>query len=652
MQNKEGKVFMISLLGLLVVGGLITFGVFGAGQNGTTLSASKTGSAHFTHTFGWTIEKSATPSVWELFRGDNGTSQYTIQVIKDDGTDQAWVDGQICVTNGGVEATENLTITDDLKLQPNTPVVTGQSIDVSSNPVLNPGETGCYNYRVDIPSPIPGGDYKNTAHITITNHSGWLPGGHNCPGTEPCAFGPSPSAPSADTILPEIPTLVNDTISVTDSNGGQFEWNNSGSVNYEKTFSCDQDQGDHANTATIDQTGQMASASVRVNCYTLRVQKDASTKFDRTHDWLVGKVADQSSLTLALNQVFPINYSVSTNIGATTDSNWKVQGAITITNPAPMPANITDVTDSVSAPELGPASIAAEVDCNTSLPFILPAGESRECSYAAGLPNADTRDNQAGVKITNYNFYSQLPPVASGSTAFISDPVQVSFISALINQIHPVVALVDSIKGALAEVSFSQQLPYVANYTSNIGPYSTCGVYNVHNVATVTPLDSGTTQDSAEWTININVPCQGGCTLTIGYWKTHAGFSEGRQRDMATPLLPKLLGTLSGAKTINVTTAQMAVQFLSFYGSNNVFSASNGINKLYAQLLAAKLNIASGANSSAVMSTITATDTFLATKNSLDWDNLTKAQKNQVLGWMTTLNDYNNGFTGPGHCSQ
>jgi len=148
--------------------------------------------------------------------------------------------------------------------------------------------------------------------------------------------------------------------------------------------------------------------------------------------------------------------------------------------------------------------------------------------------------------------------------------------------------------------------------------------------------------------VHVHVPCAGGCTMTIGYWKNHAGF--GPQADVVTPLLPKLLGTSGGAKTQSVTTAAKAVQFLSFNGSNNVFAASNGINKLYAQLLAAKLNIANGANGSAIASTITAADAFLATNDSLSWAGLSKSTQATVNGWMTALDNYNNGLAGPGHC--
>jgi hypothetical protein len=53
-----------------------------------------------------------------------------------------------------------------------------------------------------------------------------------------------------------------------------------------------------------------------------------------------------------------------------------------------------------------------------------------------------------------------------------------------------------------------------------------------------------------------------------------------------------------------------------------------------------------------VANTIAAADAFLATKNSLNWSSLTKAQKAQVLSWMTTLDNYNEGPMGPGHCSE
>jgi hypothetical protein len=138
-------------------------------------------------------------------------------------------------------------------------------------------------------------------------------------------------------------------------------------------------------------------------------------------------------------------------------------------------------------------------------------------------------------------------------------------------------------------------------------------------------------------------PPANACTRTIGYWKTHAGF--GPQADVVTQLLPQWLGTGGAAKSVHVTTAALAVSLLDKSGD-----ASNGINKLYAQLLGAKLNIANGADGSAVLQTITQADAFLATHAATDWSSLSSAQRQQVVSWAATLDDYNNGRIGPTHC--
>ena len=138
-------------------------------------------------------------------------------------------------------------------------------------------------------------------------------------------------------------------------------------------------------------------------------------------------------------------------------------------------------------------------------------------------------------------------------------------------------------------------------------------------------------------------PSGDACTRTIGYWKTHAGI--GPQADVVTPLLPLWLGTSAGAKSVHVTTAALAVALLDKSGD-----ASNGINKLYAQLLGTKLNIANGANGSVVLQVITQADLFLAAHGAADWNSLSAAQRQQVVAWAATLDDYNNGRIGPSHC--
>jgi len=148
------------------------------------------------------------------------------------------------------------------------------------------------------------------------------------------------------------------------------------------------------------------------------------------------------------------------------------------------------------------------------------------------------------------------------------------------------------------------------------------------------------------WDLTSDCPGEvSACTRTIGYWKTHTGL--GPQMDAVTPLLPIWLGTPGGDKSIQVTNVEMAVDLLSMdvYGD-----ASNGITKLYAQLLGAKLNIASGADDAEIADVVAAADAFLAAHDWNDWYTISRRENSAVLSWMDILDKYNNGLIGPEHC--
>ncbi len=136
----------------------------------------------------------------------------------------------------------------------------------------------------------------------------------------------------------------------------------------------------------------------------------------------------------------------------------------------------------------------------------------------------------------------------------------------------------------------------------------------------------------------------GGCTRTIGFWGNWDGF--GPQPDSVTQYLPQWLGNAGGTASIHVenTTTSSAIIGMEWD------SPKNGIIKLYAQLLAAKLNFAAGADDSAVADVVSDADDFLADHGYADWYTIGKTAQKMVLGWMETLDDYNNGYIGPGHC--
>lgn len=219
---------------------------------GTTLTANVTADANYVREYSWEIDKSVTPDTWNISRGDSATSEYTINVNRTGYTDRAWIEGNVTVCNGGEVATENLTVLLELRdgLPPPNDLIGTYTLDLSSNPVLDPGEVGVYPYRIDLtPEQVhAGGTYKVTANVKITNHSGHL-------GTP---FGPSPSA---TTILPGTLTPLYECINVDDTNGGSWMFSDSGSVKYNVTFT---ENGTYVNTATIMETGQSANATVTV----------------------------------------------------------------------------------------------------------------------------------------------------------------------------------------------------------------------------------------------------------------------------------------------------------------------------------------------------------------------------------------------------
>jgi hypothetical protein len=348
----------------------------------------------------------------------------------------------------------------------------------------------------------------------------------------------------------------------------------------------------------------------------------AHTSFTRTWHWSIDKTVSHTQLTLAEGQSFEVTYTVTVN-ATPTDSNHRVFDGILVETTDPV--TLAGVTDAIS-----PGGIAANVTCPFAFPYTFSGFAL--CFYDANLPDGSPRTNTATVALSDGSS-------ASGSFAF-------DFSAAEITQENACVDVSDSFAGTLGTVCAGvHSLPATFTYKRTIGPHHACGEFTYENTASATTqgLHPVTVSDSA--TVHVTVPCAAGCTRTIGYWKTHAGF--GPQADVVTPLLPIWLGTAGGSKSILVDSAAEAVQYLSMNGD-----ASNGINKLYAQLLGAKLNIASGASSSGIASTIAAADAFLAQYNSASWSSLSKSQRSQVLSWMTALDNYNNGLVGPPHCDE
>jgi hypothetical protein len=139
-----------------------------------------------------------------------------------------------------------------------------------------------------------------------------------------------------------------------------------------------------------------------------------------------------------------------------------------------------------------------------------------------------------------------------------------------------------------------------------------------------------------------------GCTLGLGYWRTHAGPESWNHPDEVSALLPLWLGEPGGDASVLVGEAEIAREILAFKTPGG---PANGIIALRAALLAVKLNVARGAEDADIAQAVGEADAFLASHGHGDWPALTKSEQIQVRGWKDLCESYNEGEIGPGSCA-
>ena len=571
---------------------------------GAKLDVSKTANTTYTRTYQWDIDKSVDPATWNLFEGDSGTSTWTVEVDKTGYVDSAWaVSGDIKI--------ENMTLL-DATVESVTDMISGgisPSVDCGVTfpyTLVAGGQLDC-TYSSLLPD---GATRLNTATVTT---SGWVGGGT---ATADVKFSDTPSS------------IVNGSINVTDTNGKSWgPVSDDDSWSYDETFTCDEDEGTHKNIATITETKQYAEASVLVNCYTLRVTKDAATSLDRDWDWTIEKKEKDNirELRLSTDQTYDVTYKV--DVKATpVDSNWKVtQGAsgIQVSNPAPIDAVIKSVTDVVSV------GINATVDCGVTFPYTLQAGKTLTCSYSADLPDGSDRVNTATATLQNYS-YGDGDPTEDGTTDF-TGTADVLFANAVINESDKCVTVSDPLMGDPVELCAGDKTMWTLEYTATVGPYEECGEYEFPNKASLATDDGKTLY--AEWNILVDVPCDTGCTLTIGYWKTHSPyFRDGAKNDPAWDLLDDGTHDTKAIYEILTTPPKGDAYYI-----------------LAHQYIGATLNILSGASMSGEALEAYNKATDLIHNNG---PGVSKADKKKWTSLASVLDRYNNGYIGPGHCDE
>jgi hypothetical protein len=119
-----------------------------------------------------------------------------------------------------------------------------------------------------------------------------------------------------------------------------------------------------------------------------------------------------------------------------------------------------------------------------------------------------------------------------------------------------------------------------------------------------------------------------GCTLTQGYWKNH---------EEVWPVSSLTLGSVVYSKEQLLAILRTPVK-------------GNGLISLAHQLIAAKLNIAAGASNTTIITTVNQADALIGGQL-IPPVGSAKVSTSSTSSLTGTLDNFNNGLTGPGHCS-
>lgn len=452
-------------------------------QQASDLTVSKTATPAFTRTFTWGITKSVDQTK-VIDSSGKATFNYTVSVTHDNGTDSAWqVSGTITVTNPNGFDFTGVDVTDKIDNNGNCSVTNGTGLTVPANNSVQVPYTCTYS---SAPGPSSG---TNTATAT------WDGTKYNTPDS-------SATGSATFDFSKVTPTLVDDSVTVTDTLGG-----NLGTVSSTdpspKTFTysytvtgtggtcVNQDNTASFITNISGTTGSDSKTVTLCTPVDLQVTKDATPSFVRTYTWAIKKNVDQTSQTIAAGGKATFNYTVEVTHDSGTDSDWKVTGTITVSNPNDFEGvDLTGVTDSI---DNGGSCTITSGDPTATVPKSGKVTLGYTCTYAsAPSPSAGTNTATATWDQTtastpsgtasgtaNVDFSTTTPTVVDGKVTVVDDKTDPS---------NPV---------TLGTADYTQANPIDFTYALQLsGVGGTCTSYT--NTATFTTNTSGTTGSSSQ----------------------------------------------------------------------------------------------------------------------------------------------------------
>jgi hypothetical protein len=652
---------------------------------GADLTVKKDATPSFTRTYTWGISKKAdTDTVYSAGGGKSGQVNYTVTVTHDNGTDSAWqVTGNITVHNPNDWEPITLTDVTDAIDNGGTCLVsgdTGQTIAAS-------GDSTGLTYKCTYSSAPSPASFTNTATATWDATAASTPH-DSADGTANGAF----DTPS---------TIVDGSVTVTDALDGGTP-TTLGTVSYTDpsptTLSDSATFTDpagtctsHSNVATLtpdDSLVPVSSDPVKVkDCQgaDLSVSKTATPTFTRKYKWSIGKAVDKTSVTLIGGGSATFNYTVTASHDSGTDSNFKVTGTVTITNPNDWEAitltSLSDALDKSGActfDTAGPYTVPKATD--STHPGSLQVNYT--CANALGTDTKNTAtanwDSSAahtpdGSANGGADVAFTTPTTVTDKCANVTDNFDgggaVTLGTVCVNN-SPVASNLNP--GHLANFSESYTSPtFTFKYSRTVQAPAAGTCVTKNNTATFTTNDTGTTGNASQ---SVQV-CDYNAPATMGYWKNHAADSKsGTGHPYYDTACPGSTLKYSSCSTNGPFAKQFLPQSLGTFpvssiviadgiwgGANCSVNTDQGaIGCLAAQLLAAELNLANKTDPK-IQSVVNLANQFLTnppassvtyggyTATSIHYVGptgtytLNANQRGLAIALQTALNNYNNG---------
>ena len=573
----------------------------------------------FKRIFGWAIEKTATPDTWDFFEGDEGTTEYVVQVNMTDSTDCEWkIGGQIQITNPGpgniLISSVSQQIENDIPTQINT--------TIRCPYLLAPGESINCNYGAAVAEGKPG-------HITTTilydNEKQ-----HRM------------SSNKTEFSFDKPTSKVNDEVIAEDSWTESVRATKDTTIVYYKTFSC-ADAGTNINRVNIV-GGPSDSAIVTVRCHKLEISKTANTQYDRKYFWRLYKIGWLEEVTLSPGQIFTMYY-YCWPLTRYEDMHHAVSGEIKVLNGAPVDAVINGVSDLITP------DIVASVSCSVAFPYTLSPGDSIICTYQSDLEDKLYRRNTATATLQNHSFDKNMNATPT-STMDYSVTITFGFEFASVELIDESINLYDNMlpPPGFIDSIHADDLPYRALYLINIGPYDDTLILPVQdftNIAWFQTHDTGETGFDS-YTLEINLTSSiydPGCTFSDEYWGTHSKYGP----EPYDPDWEKLEdvdgdGYFEYEDEIFFASEQTYYQVLNTNPSGNIYYL------LAPQYIATELNFLNGADPTDATDAFDEAAAMLSGKTPSSCLNMGAPEKEVWKKTASILNDYNNGLIGPGYC--